>query len=152
LAGSYYIEHLTDTIEAAAWELINKMDEMGGAVACVESGWMQEQIARSSYEYQKAVESNEQIVVGVNRFQSTQKEAPASFKIDDAIRLTQSQRLAELKSKRNSQKVQESLQALEAAAKGTDNVMPYIVKAVEEYATLGEISDSLRRVFGEFQG
>ncbi|MFM1898828.1 MAG: hypothetical protein RL577_1068 [Bacteroidota bacterium] len=152
LAGSHYIEHLTDSIESAAWDIIKKMDEMGGAVACVESGWMQEQIARSSYEYQKAVEANEQIVVGVNRFQSIQKEAPASFKIDDAIRLTQSQRLAELKSKRNSQEVRESLTQLETAARGTDNVMPHIVNAVERYATLGEISDCLRKVFGEYQG
>jgi methylmalonyl-CoA mutase N-terminal domain/subunit len=152
LAGSHYIEHLTDTIEAAAWELIKKMDEMGGAVACVESGWMQEQIARSSYEYQKAIEAGEQIVVGVNRFQSTQKEAPASFKIDDAIRSTQSQRLRELKSKRDSERVQTSLDKLAEAAKGTDNVMPHILNAVEQYATLGEISDCLRDVFGEYQG
>lgn len=151
LAGSHYVEHLTDTIEKAAWELIQKMDDMGGAVACVESEWMQEQIARSSYEYQKAVEAHEQIVVGVNRFQSTQKEAPASFKIDDSIRLTQSQRLVELKSKRDSHQVQNALSHLEAAAKGTDNVMPHILNAVEHYATLGEISDTLRSVFGEYQ-
>jgi methylmalonyl-CoA mutase N-terminal domain/subunit len=125
---------------------------MGGAVACVESGWMQEQIARSSYEYQKAVEAGEQIVVGVNRFQNTQQEAPASFKIDDAIRLTQSQRLRELKSKRDSNGVQSALSNLAEAAKGTDNVMPHILSAVEQYATLGEISDCLRDVFGEYQG
>ncbi len=151
LAGSYYIEHLTDTIENEALSIMSKIDEMGGAVACVESGWMQDQIAQSSYAYQKAVERHEQVVVGVNRFQAAEKETAASFKIDDSIRNQQSEKLAELRARRDAHRCQTALKALQHAAQGDANLMPFIVEAVEAYATLGEIADSLRGVFGEYQ-
>jgi methylmalonyl-CoA mutase N-terminal domain/subunit len=150
LAGSYFIEELTDTVEAQAWKYIEKIDAMGGSVNAIEEGYIQEEIARASYEYQKEVESSERIIVGVNKF--TEKEPPFDkvFKIDDSIRTLQINKINALKASRDNQKVSESLARLEAAAKGTENLMPIIIEAVEEYATLGEIANTLRKVFGEY--
>lgn len=149
LAGSYFIEALTDELEKAAWQYIDKIDAMGGAVKAIEQDYIQQEIARSSYEYQTEVEKGERVVVGVNRF--TENEAPAEnvFRVDDSIRKTQMEKLTKLKAERNNQAVQASLQQLKEAAKGTQNLMPYILTAVERYATLGEIADTLRSVFGE---
>lgn len=150
LAGSYFIEELTDTVEAQAWKYIEKIDAMGGSVNAIEEGYIQEEIARASYEYQKEVESSERIIVGVNKF--TEKEPPFDkvFKIDDSIRTLQINKINALKASRDNQKVSETLARLEAAAKGTENLMPIIIEAVEEYATLGEIANTLRKVFGEY--
>jgi methylmalonyl-CoA mutase N-terminal domain/subunit len=149
LAGSYFIEALTDELEKAAWQYIDKIDAMGGAVKAIEQDYIQQEIARSSYEYQTEVEKGERVVVGVNRF--TENEAPAEnvFRVDDSIRRTQIEKLTKLKAERNNQAVQTSLQQLREAAKGPQNLMPYILTAVEHYATLGEIADTLRSVFGE---
>lgn len=149
LAGSYFIEALTDELEKAAWQYIDKIDAMGGAVKAIEQDYIQQEIARSSYEYQTEVEKGERVVVGVNRF--AEKEAPAEnvFRVDDSIRKTQIEKLRKLKSERDNQAVQNSLQQLKETAKGTQNLMPYILTAVEAYATLGEIADTLRSVFGE---
>lgn len=150
LAGSYFIEELTDTVENQAWKYIEKIDAMGGSVNAIEEGYIQEEIARASYEYQKEVESSERIIVGVNKF--TEKEPPFDkvFKIDDSIRTLQINKINALKASRDNQKVAEILVRLEAAAKGTENLMPIIIEAVEEYATLGEIANTLRKVFGEY--
>jgi methylmalonyl-CoA mutase N-terminal domain/subunit len=150
LAGSYFIEELTDTVEAQAWKYIEKIDAMGGSVNAIEEGYIQEEIARASYEFQKEVEKAERIIVGVNKF--TEKEPPFDkvFKIDDSIRMLQTNKINALKASRDNQKVAETLARLENAAKGTENLMPIIIEAVEEYATLGEIANTLRKVFGEY--
>lgn len=150
LAGSYFIEELTDTVEAQAWKYIEKIDAMGGSVNAIEEGYIQEEIARASYEYQKEVESADRIIVGVNKF--TEKEPPFDkvFKIDDSIRTLQVNKINALKASRDNQKVSDALSRLESAAKGTENLMPIIIEAVEEYATLGEIANTLRKVFGEY--
>lgn len=150
LAGSYFIEELTDTVEAQAWKYIEKIDAMGGSVNAIEEGYIQEEIARASYEFQKEVEAAERIIVGVNKF--TEKEPPFDkvFKIDDSIRTLQINKINALKASRDNQKVADILIRLENAAKGTENLMPIIIEAVEEYATLGEIANTLRNVFGEY--
>jgi methylmalonyl-CoA mutase N-terminal domain/subunit len=150
LGGSYFVEELTNAIEAEALKLMDQISEMGGAVSAVENGWIQDQIANSSYIYQKEVESKESIVVGVNQFQVEEVASPPSFKINDSIRDTQTQKINELKAKRSNIKVTESLQKHKAACSTSNNLMPYILDAVEQYATLGEIADILRSEFGEF--
>jgi methylmalonyl-CoA mutase, N-terminal domain len=150
LAGSYFIEALTDEIEKAAQLYIDKIDAMGGAVKAIEQDYIQQEIAKSAYEYQNEIESGEKVIVGVNRF--TQEELPVEnvFRVDDSIRKTQIDKLIELKTARNNPAVKEALGQLEAAAKGPQNLVPFILTAVESYATLEEIADALRRVFGEY--
>jgi len=152
LAGSYYVEHLTDTLEAEAMKLIKLIDEMGGSVAAVEAGWMQEQIARSSYEAQKSIENGEQIVVGVNAFTSDETESMPSFKINDSIRVQQSEKIAQVKATRNDEIFLSAIKNLHDASGTETNLMPHILDCVESYATLGEIADILRNRFGEYQG
>ena len=149
LAGSYFVESLTSDVESKAWDLMNKITAMGGSVSAIEQGFMQEEIARSAFEYQRNIESGEKIIVGVNKF-TVDKETPVpGFKIDDSIRHLQTAKLAELKSKRDQVKVEQCLNAIKLAASGTNNLMPLVVEAVETYCTLGEIADTLRQVYGE---
>ena len=151
LAGSYYVESLTNEVEQKAWELIHKIDAMGGAVTAVEQGFIQEEIARSAYEYQRQIESKEKIIVGVNKF-TIDKELPIpGFKIDDSIRTVQSERLKQLKAERSTQNAEASLISIEDAAKENTNLMPHVVAAVENKCTLGEIADVLRKVYGEYK-
>ncbi|MBP7244961.1 MAG: methylmalonyl-CoA mutase [Bacteroidia bacterium] len=152
LGGSYFVEALTDEVESKAWEYIHRIDEMGGAVAAIEQGFIQKEIADSAYHYQKDIESSQKIIVGVNKFTTKDQHKVDLMTINDSIRKVQSEKLAMLKKNRNNEKVQSCLNALKVAAKGTDNLMPFILAAVEEYATLGEISDVLREVFGEYTG
>jgi methylmalonyl-CoA mutase N-terminal domain/subunit len=150
LAGSYFIEALTDELEKAAYEYIEKIDAMGGAVKAIEQDYIQQEIAHSAYQYQNEIENGERVIVGVNRF--TEEEAPAMnvFRVDDSIRTKQTEKIAALKSARDNQAVSKSLAQLGDAAQGNQNLMPFILSAVENYATLGEIADTLRRVFGEY--
>jgi len=150
LAGSYFIEALTNDIEAAAQLYIDKIDAMGGAVKAIEQDYIQQEIAASAYQYQNDIESGEKVLVGVNRF--TQQEAAELnvFRVDDSIRKMQSEKLSTLKSSRDNHAVVISLQQLQEAAKGRENLMPFILTAVECYATLEEIADTLRHVFGEY--
>ncbi|WP_394772380.1 methylmalonyl-CoA mutase family protein, partial [Mucilaginibacter sp.] len=150
LAGSYFIEALTDDIEKAAQVYIDKIDIMGGSVKAIEQDYIQQEIARSAYEYQTEIESGERVLVGVNKF--TEAEAPAInvFRVDDSIRKMQSEKISSLKNSRDNNAVNNCLQKLGDAANGTANLMPFILDAVENYATLGEISDTLRHVFGEY--
>ena len=149
LAGSYFVESLTNEVEQKAWELMNKIDAMGGSVSAIEEGFMQDEIARSAFEYQRSIESGEKIIVGVNKF-TVEVETPVpGFKIDDSIRQLQSSRLKELKAKRDADKVQHCLDQIKKAAEGTQNIMPFVLEAVEAYCTLGEIADVLRQVYGE---
>lgn len=150
LAGSYFVESLTNEVEKAAWELIEKIDAMGGSVAAIEEGFMQEQIAASAYQYQKDIENGTKISVGVNKFQSEEVNKTPVFKIDESIQKLQTDKLAALRSRRDNEKVKACLHQLETAAKGTENLLPIVVTAVENYCTLGEIADTLRNVFGEY--
>ncbi len=151
LAGSFFIESLTDEIENKALALMAKIDAMGGSVNAIEAGFMQDEIAKSAYAYQRNIESGEKIIVGVNKFQVTETNTIPGFKIDDAIREVQSEKLKALRNKRNNQIVADILQRIETTAKTSENLMPIVVEAVESYCTLGEISDALRRVFGEYK-
>jgi methylmalonyl-CoA mutase N-terminal domain/subunit len=137
-------------MEEEVLKIMNQIDQMGGSVVAVESGWMQEEIARSSYLYQQAIEDQSQIIVGVNKFQTKETESAPSFKIDDSIRTVQSEKLKQLRAERDNQKVEKSLLNLEEACVNGSNVMPHILEAVENYATLGEIADTMRKIFGEF--
>jgi len=150
LAGSYFIDALTDELEKAAHEYIDKIDAMGGSVKAIEQDYMQQEIARSAYQYQNEIENGERVIVGVNRF--TEPEAPAInvFRVDDSIRKKQTEKITALKSIRDNNAVIHCLEQLGSAAKGTENLMPFILNAVENYATLGEIADILRAVFGEY--
>ena len=149
LAGSYFVESLTNEVEQKAWELIHKIDAMGGSVSAIEEGFMQDEIARSAFEYQRNIESGEKIIVGVNKFTVDVESPVPGFKIDDAIRQLQSSKLSELKAKRDTQLVNQCLQNIQQAAEGTHNIMPFVLEAVEAYCTLGEIADVLRQVYGE---
>jgi methylmalonyl-CoA mutase N-terminal domain/subunit len=151
LAGSYFVEALTNEVEQKAWELIHQIDAMGGSVSAIEEGFMQNEIAKSSYDYQCKIEKNEKIIVGVNKFTIDKDEAIPSFKIDDSIREVQSEKIQKLKNKRDNHKAAICLQAIENAAKNGNNIMPVVIEAVENYCTLGEIADSLRNVFGEYK-
>jgi methylmalonyl-CoA mutase, N-terminal domain len=150
LGGSYFVEALTDEVEQKAWEYIKRIDVMGGAVAAIEQGFMQNEIARSSYEYQGDIEKGKKIIVGVNKFIVEEKPQGDLFSIDDSIRELQVEKLRRLKSERDNTQVKTSLAKLEEVAKGAANLMPHILVAVENYATLGEIADVMRKVFGEY--
>ncbi len=149
LAGSYFVENLTAEVEKKALALIAKIDAMGGSVAAIEQGFMQDEIAKSAYEYQRGIESGEKVIVGVNTFQSTEKNTTPVFKIDDNIGKQQVEKLQHLKAKRNNEKVIASLAKIGTAAKTTNNLMPLVIEAVENLCTLGEISEILRKEFGE---
>ncbi|MGH9724419.1 MAG: methylmalonyl-CoA mutase family protein, partial [Candidatus Acidiferrales bacterium] len=151
LAGSYAIEKLTNEIESAACDYIAKIDAMGGMLRAIETGYVQQEIQKSAYEYQQAVESGEQVVVGVNRFQAGEGRAIPTLRIDPEIERTQVERLRALRARRDAAKSRAALEEVERRAKGSENLMPAILTAVESYATVGEISDALRRAFGEYQ-
>jgi methylmalonyl-CoA mutase N-terminal domain/subunit len=127
------------------------IDEMGGSVRAIEEGFMQEQIAQSAYRFQREVEQQIKVVVGVNKFQGAKDPEPTLLKIDDAIRELQTEKLKKLKANRNEQKAQQCLDSIEAAAINGNNLMPPVIDAVENYCTLGEIAEKLRKVFGEYR-
>jgi methylmalonyl-CoA mutase, N-terminal domain len=149
LAGSYFIESLTKEIVGEAGALIEKIDAMGGAVTAIEQGFMQEEIARSAYTYQRNIESGDKIIVGVNKFQVSETNSIPAFKINDTIQQIQSNKLNKLKAKRDPIKVQQLLKKIEETAGSSQNIMPIVIEAVENYCTLGEIADACRNVFGE---
>ena len=151
LAGSYFIEKLTDELEEEAWKLIEKIDAMGGSVSAIEQGFIQNEIARSAYEYQRKIELGEKIIVGVNKFQIEEQKTIPAFKIDDQIRDEQIKKLHALKLKRNSELANSSLKKIRQKATDNENLMPAVIEAVENYCTLGEIAGELRGVFGEYK-
>jgi len=152
LGGSYYIESLTDELEKKAKEIIAKIDKMGGAISAVEQGFIQQQIAQSSYIHQQQVEKKEKIIVGVNDFVTEVNFSKELFSVDESARKNQIEKIKLTKQQRNSVKVAESLSEIEQKAKENLNLIPVILNAVENYATLGEISQSLKNVFGEYHG
>jgi methylmalonyl-CoA mutase N-terminal domain/subunit len=150
LAGSYYVEWLTDEVERRAWEYVHRIDQRGGALAAVEEGFIQAEIQEAAYEYQRQVERGERIVVGVNRFQAEAPEVAAELLVvDPRVRQRQAERLARLRARRDNARCAQVIERLEQVARGPDNVLPHIVEAVEAYCTLGEISDAFRRAWGE---
>jgi methylmalonyl-CoA mutase N-terminal domain/subunit len=151
VGGSYVIEAETQRIMTESLAYIEKIDAMGGAVTAVESGFIQNEIQAAAYATQQAIESGQQIVVGVNRHINKDAEDMPLLKVDPTLEQKQKQRIADVKSKRNAAQVQSALTVLDQAARGTDTLMPYIIDAVRAYATLGEISTTLRIVFGEYQ-
>lgn len=150
LAGSYFIESLTDEVEKSAWKYIEQIEAMGGAVSAIEAGFIQNEIARSAYAYQSAIENGEKIIVGVNKYEIKEDAVAEVFSVDDIIRENQIEKIKELKKNRDNALVDQLLQKLASDAKDSVNLMPSILEAVKAYATLGEISDVLRTVFGEY--
>ena len=151
-AGSYYIETLTNEVEAAANKLIDRIDAMGGAVSAIEQGFIQEQIASASYTFQKALERNEKIIVGVNKYVSKETSKTPIMKIDAAIEKQQVDRLKLFKQNRDQAKVDACLALIQTKAMTTENLMPFVIDAVEHHCTLGEIAHALRNIWGEYVG
>ncbi|MBW7840682.1 MAG: methylmalonyl-CoA mutase, partial [Chitinophagaceae bacterium] len=151
LAGSYYVESLTASIEDAASRLIEKVDALGGSVTAIENGFIQNEIAASAYEYQKKIESGEKTIVGLNAFTNDAPEPQAAFSVDDSIREVQIKKLQKLRQERDSTITEHALNEIREAAISGSNLMPPVIKAVEQKITLGEIADTLRKVFGEYK-
>src|SRR5580700_1785377 len=149
--GSHHIEQLTDKIEQGAREYIDRIDAMGGTLAAIERNYIQNEIHNAAYEYQQAVERGDAVVVGVNRFKQDAAEAPGGFRLDPELEKQQIERLRQVRASRSAAVVEERLQSLEQAARGSENLMPHILGCAEAHATVGEISDRLRAVFGEYQ-
>ena len=151
VAGSYAIESLTSQIEAGATAYLEKIDSLGGMLQAIDAGFVQTEIQKAAFEYQRSVETKEQIVVGVNEFQAEEKRQIATLRIDPALEREQVARLKALRARRDSARTSVELVELERRARTSENLLPAILSAVENYATVGEISDTLRRVFGEYQ-
>ncbi|RMG49592.1 MAG: methylmalonyl-CoA mutase [Acidobacteria bacterium] len=151
LAGSYFVETLTNEMERGCWDYFEKIDAMGGMIAAIERGFPQREIQEASYRYQQAVERGEKIIVGVNKFVVEEEEEIPILYIDDSVAETQRERLRQLRARRDNAKVERTLAALKEAARGTENTMPYILECVRAYATLGEICNALKEVFGTYQ-
>jgi methylmalonyl-CoA mutase N-terminal domain/subunit len=151
LAGSYYLEYLTDEVERRAIDYLRRIDELGGIIRSVEEQFPQKEIGESAYRFQREVEKGERIVVGVNAFKS-EGEAPIELlKIDERVTHEQVERLKQLRAERDNRAVRECLAKVEAAARSTENLMPPVLAAVKAYATLGEISDVFRKVWGQYR-
>jgi methylmalonyl-CoA mutase N-terminal domain/subunit len=151
MGGSYYVESLTDEIEKRAGEYIERIEGMGGVIACVESGWIQNEIQNASYQFQKDLEAKREIVVGMNEFVQNEPYPSDILKVSEAVSRDQITRLKAFKAKRDPKVVAAQLAKIKAAAEGTQNLMPLFVEAVEKSVTLGEIADQLRQVFGLFK-
>ena len=151
VAGSFAIEKLTDEIESAAQQYIAKIDALGGMLRAIETGYVQVEIQKSAYAYQQAVERGEQVVVGVNRFRAEEEQPIPTLQIDPEIERSQVERLRSLRARRDAHTARAAVEEVERRARATENLMPAILTAVESYATVGEISDALRRVFGEYR-
>jgi methylmalonyl-CoA mutase N-terminal domain/subunit len=151
VGGSWHIEGLTDSIEGRVLEYFERIDGMGGTLRAIESGYIQGEIQNAAYQYQRAVETGERIVVGVNRFEQAGERGVPPFRVDPELERTQVERLRQVRASRSAAVVEARLAALEAAAATSANLMPFILEAAEAYGTVGEISDRLRRVFGEYR-
>jgi methylmalonyl-CoA mutase N-terminal domain/subunit len=150
LAGSYYVEYLCNELEKRVVDLVEEIDKMGGSIRCIETGYFKDQIARSAYEHQKKIEASDTVVVGVNKYQSDQPGIPAVLKVDPELEKKQVAQLQRVRSERDSQRVAAALDELREAAEADSNVVYPVLQAVENYATVGEISDVFREVWGEY--
>ncbi|MFZ0452113.1 MAG: methylmalonyl-CoA mutase family protein [Ignavibacteriaceae bacterium] len=151
LAGSYYVESMTDNIEREAEEIINKIDSLGGMINAIENGYVQSEIQKAAYEFEKQFESGRKTVVGVNKFRTDDHENPELLKIDMKIQNEQIKFLNKVKNERNNEEAAKKLNELKNAANGNDNLMPFILNAVNAYASVGEICNSMREIFGEYK-
>jgi methylmalonyl-CoA mutase N-terminal domain/subunit len=151
LAGSYYVEAMTDEIEQEAENYINKIDSLGGMVSAIEKGYVQHEIQTAAYEFEKQLEAGERVIVGVNKFKSDSDEKPELLKIDMNIQEEQIKFLNKIRSERNNAEATQKLSSLEKAATRNDNLLPFIIDAVKAYCSVGEISNSMRKVFGEYK-
>jgi methylmalonyl-CoA mutase N-terminal domain/subunit len=151
LAGSYFVESLTDAVEERAWEYIARIDELGGAVAAIEAGYQMNEIDRAAYDYAKSIDDGERVIVGVNRFTIDEEAEPEIFPIDPALQRGQIERLRQFKSSRDSDAGAARLDDVRAAARGTQNLLVPMRAALAADATLGEVSDALREEFGEYR-
>ncbi|MGE5397609.1 MAG: methylmalonyl-CoA mutase family protein, partial [Chitinophagales bacterium] len=152
LAGSYFVEALTNKMEEEAWEYIHKIDDMGGMVKAIERGFPQMEISDAAYKFQKQIDAGEKTMIGINKYIEQEEQANIPMvEIDDSIEAEQLKRLAEVKRKRDGRKLAESLKDLANACKKGDNVMPYCIEAVKSYATVQEICDVYREVYGEYR-
>jgi methylmalonyl-CoA mutase N-terminal domain/subunit len=151
LAGSYYVEWLTDEVERLATEYLERIDEMGGAVAAIEQGFLQDEIEQAAYEYAKALDSGEKVLIGVNKFVDEEFDEPDVFPIDPALQQAQVERVQALRARRDNPAVDAALADIAAAAKGTQNLLVPMRAALKAQATLGEVSDVLREEFGVYQ-
>jgi methylmalonyl-CoA mutase N-terminal domain/subunit len=151
LAGSYFVESLTDEVERLAWEYIERIDEMGGAVDAIEAGFQMDEIEQSAYEYTKSIDDDERVIVGVNKFVVDGEAEPNVFPIDPSLAVGQLARLKAFKENRDQAKVAELLETIRETARGTGNLLFPMKEALRAHATLGEVSDALRDVFGQYQ-
>ena len=151
LAGSYYIEELTDKIEQRASELIKKIEDAGGVVACIEEGFIQRQIENSAYEFQLQIEPDKRVLAGVNQFQVEEEKRAPVLRVDPAVEQEQVKRLAELRKNRDNASVSRALENLDRVARGDENLMDPVLDCVRNYATIGEICNVLRQVFGVYK-
>ena len=149
VAGSYYIEYLTDEIEKRARGYLEKIDALGGMLKAIETGYVQQEIQNAAYDFQQAVDSHQAVIVGVNQFQMEQEKSPPIQRVDESLERKQVERVRALRERRDAAAWKSAIQRVEDSARSGDNLMPHIIHAVESYATVGEISDALRRVFGE---
>ena len=152
LAGSYFIENLTNYMEKEVEAYFEKIEKLGGVIPAIEKGFFQQEISNAAYQYQKEIEKKERVVVGVNEFQSAEPIAVPILKIDESVAEMQIARLNKVRRERDDNRVKECLKAVKDAALGKDNLMPPIIDAVRAYASVGEICDVLREVFGEWKG
>jgi methylmalonyl-CoA mutase N-terminal domain/subunit len=150
LGGSYFVEALTNEIEEAAWDYVRRIDSLGGMVAAIEKSYPQREIAEASYRYQMAVDKKEKIIVGVNDYVTAEKPLEI-LQIDETVAHRQAARLSKLRAERSSGEVERRLNALRRAAEGSENLMPFIYDAVKAYATLGEVCEAMRTVFGAYE-
>jgi methylmalonyl-CoA mutase N-terminal domain/subunit len=151
LGGSYYLESLTNQIEQRAREYLDKVEAMGGMLKAIERGYVQAEIQNAAYDYQKQVDQLERVVVGVNRFQIEEEKEIPILRIDPDLERKQVERLRALRTKRDQQKWKAALAGVDEAARNGENLMPHIIEAVESCCTVGEISDAMRSVFGEYK-
>jgi methylmalonyl-CoA mutase N-terminal domain/subunit len=151
VAGSYYIETLTDEIEKRAQGYLEKVDALGGMLKAIETGYVQQEIQNAAYDFQQSVDSHQAVIVGVNQFQVEEEKSPPIQRVDESLERKQVERVQGLRARRDAAAWKAAIQRVEDSARSGDNLMPHIIHAVENYATVGEISDALRRVFGEHQ-
>ncbi|HVZ17503.1 MAG TPA: methylmalonyl-CoA mutase family protein, partial [Terriglobales bacterium] len=149
--GSYFVESLTNEIEKRAWNYLDKIKALGGMLKAIERGYVQQEIQNASYDFQQSVESQQQIIVGVNKFRLDEENPVPIQRIDESLEKKQVERTRALRARRDPGPWKESLARIEEAARSGANLMPHIIHAVESYATVGEISDTLRKVFGEYK-
>jgi methylmalonyl-CoA mutase N-terminal domain/subunit len=151
LGGSYYLENLTSQIEEGVWKYIQKIDEMGGALEAIRKGYIQSEISRSAYNYQRSVDTGDQVVVGVNKYAVKEEQPPILMEVEAGVENKQVERVKKIKAERDNAQVKLILDKVRQTAKSEDNLMPVLIEAVKTYATVGEISDALRDVFGEYR-